>query len=121
MSFNKVNDYVPKLTTFGVIPTLPFEFPDLPKFKVVNFFGLPVAVPKGFKWLALDKDGDVYAYVKKPYYDGHDWQIKDKHILPFNEYECIKVYEMLKILNEVTDDQVKKSIIRVKKLPRFYP
>ena len=121
MSFNKVNDDAPKLTTFGVIPTLPFEFPDLPKFKIVNFFGLPVAVPKGFKWLALDDNGDVYAYRKKPYFDCGDWHVKDKHTLPFNEHECIRVYDLLNILDEVTDEQAEKSRIRVKDLPRYYP
>lgn len=121
MSFNNASNDAPELTTFEVTPTIPFEFPGLPKFKVVNFFGLPVVVPKGFKWLALDDNGDIYAYRKKPYYGRSDWKIKNKHILPFNEFECIKVYDILYLLDEVTHEHVSKSCIRVKDLPRFYP
>lgn len=34
--------------------------------KVVNYFGLTLYVPKGFKWLATDEDGSIWAYKHKP-------------------------------------------------------
>lgn len=111
----------PSLTTFGLIPTLPFEFPKLPKLKVVNFFGLPVAVPKGFKWIAADDNGDVYVFRKKPYFNVGEWAIKDKHVLPIGEDECLQVTDLHYFVDEVTYAQAEKSLIRVKDLPRYYP
>lgn len=34
--------------------------------KLVNYFGLPVYVPKGYKWIAMDQNGFIYAYTHKP-------------------------------------------------------
>lgn len=113
------NDDAPKLQTFGLLPQLPFEFPNLPKFKVVNYFGLPVAVPKGYKWLAMDTNGDLYAYNHKPYLDSGNYHVKDDH--DRDDYACLQINDLSLFINEVTFEQVKKSRIKVKKLPRFYP
>lgn len=113
------NDEAPKLQTFGLYPQLPFEFPNLPKFKVVNYFGLPVAVPKGYKWLAMDTNGDLYAYKHKPYLDCGNYHVKDEH--DSDDHACLQVNDLLSFIDEVTFEQVKKSRIKVKKLPRFYP
>ena len=121
MSFNNASDDAPELTTFGVITTLPFEFCGLPKFKVVNFFGLPVAVPKGFKWIAAAHTGDVYAFRKKPCFDGDTWNIKDWHIRDFDESECVLVADLMYHLDDITEEQAEKSRVRIKDLPRYYP
>lgn len=104
-----------------LVPETPPLFTGLPKLKVVNFFGLPVAVPKGFKWIAADDNGNVFVYRKKPFLDNGEWQIKDKHILPAGEIECLQVSDLLYFLDDVTNDQAEKSLIRVKDLPRYYP
>lgn len=117
MSFNKVDD-APKLTTFGVLPTIPFEIVGLPKFKVVNYCGLPVAVPKGFKWLAIDENGDVFAYKKKPYLDCGNWHVKEKHE---SDKACKQVADLYYYLDEIPDDLCANSCIRIKDLPRYYP
>ena len=121
MSFNNASDDAPELTTFGVITTIPFEFCGLPKFKVVNFFGLPVAVPKGFKWIAADHTGDVHAFRKKPYFDGDIWDIKCEHIRDFDEPGCVLVAYLMNHLDDITEEQAEKSRVRIKDLPRYYP
>ena len=121
MSFNNASDDAPELTTFDVITTLPFEFCGLPKFKVVKFFGLLVAVPKGFKWIAADYTGAVYAFRKKPCFDGDAWIIKDGHIRDFDESECVPVANLTYHLDDITEEQAEKSRVRIKDLPRYYP
>ena len=117
MSNSKL-DKAPELTTFGVFPTIPFELEGLPKFKVINYCGLPVAIPKGYKWVAIDSSGDVYAYKKKPYIDCGQWRVKEKHV---DDKECIQVMDLYYYTSDIPDDLVKKSLIRVKNLPRYYP
>ncbi|EOD6067783.1 hypothetical protein ACWX7F_002938 [Acinetobacter baumannii] len=42
------------------------KFEVICKGKQVNYFGVTLYVPKGFKWVAMDKDGTIYAYTHKP-------------------------------------------------------
>ena len=121
MSLNKVNK-PPELTTFGTDTPIPLVFSNMPEFKVVNYCGMPVAVPKGFKWLAMDIDGKVWAYRKKPVLDHMTWDVRYDRVLPFDERECYQVGDITEFSDEDTTlNEVKKSLIRVKKLPRFYP
>lgn len=121
MSLTNLNN---ELTDFGATEQVPITLPDLVDFDVVNYCGLPLAIPKGFKWVAMDTNGDVYAYKRKPYkgLDDRSWftNIKDKadqedypmHLndLVSNQY-----------VNSISKEQSDMSLIKVKKLPKFYP
>ncbi|EOV6191556.1 hypothetical protein ACN94T_002591 [Acinetobacter baumannii] len=42
------------------------KFEVICKGKHVKYFGVTLYVPKGFKWVAMDQDGTIYAYTHKP-------------------------------------------------------
>lgn len=41
--------------------------------KTVDFFGLRLSIPNGYKWLAADEDGEVWAYRNKPVWFYRAW------------------------------------------------
>ena len=104
--------------SFELVPELPFTINGLPRFKIVNFYGLPLAVPKGFKWIAFDTDGDIHAFKNKPTFNGRyfyfDNDLPDDESIQLADLTCYTFADFTPTLS-------KRSLIKVKKLPRYYP
>lgn len=83
----------PKATSFTIIQ----------KGKLYNYFGLPIVIPKGYKWIAMDSDGEVYIYKAKP-------------LLRFSYFNgsCVKVASVIDYKGSWKD-----SLIKVKDLPKL--
>ncbi|GAA4406811.1 hypothetical protein GCM10011450_21990 [Advenella faeciporci] len=38
----------------------------IPKENIIKYFNFKINIPEGYKYLAIDKDGTLYAYLNKP-------------------------------------------------------
>lgn len=120
--FMSTHTLKPALTTFGDTG-VPFTFPNMIEFTVVNYCGFPVAVPKGFKWLALDTHGSLYAYKRKPRKAASDFSWSPH---PKDEGDLSAHFELTDLvaygyLKSVSKEQSNLSLIKVKTLPKYYP
>ncbi len=79
------------------------SFTIIQKGKLYNYFGLLVAIPKGYKWIAMDSDGEVYIYKTKP-------------VMSFSYFNgsCVKVASVIKYKGSWKD-----SLVKVKDLPKL--
>lgn len=110
-----VQNQAPKLTYFGDSNPPPFTFKTKKGFNVVNYFGIPIAVPKGLKWLAMDDSGSIYGYADKPRLRSGSWH---------SQHECYLLCDLCDLCEYVDfpdETAFKVSRIKVKKLPKFYP
>ena len=103
----------PVLNDFGFFKKVPFIIEGLPKLKVINYLGYVVNVPKGFKWLAMDRDGDIFAYVKKPKLSNGYWAAG------VNAPDCVYIDDIYKHVDSISEETANASLMKVKDLPRL--
>ena len=104
-----MKDNKPKLTDFTP-NTLQI---DLQGRRAYWYFGVVVYVPKGYKWLAMDINGEVFAYEDKP----------TKGTYGFNT-AVLKPYAPVQLMRSITttlwlEENWFNSRIKVKDLKRF--
>lgn len=83
--------------------------------KRVNYFGIPIYVPKGFKWLAMDEDGTIWAYTHKPRILTETFSLPQLAAL-FGQSSA----EIVGYVDHYKGDW-RKSLIKVKRLPKVKP
>lgn len=110
---NSNTELKPVLNDFGFFKQVPFIIEGLPKFKVVNYLGYVLNVPKGFKWIALDTDGDIFAYQKKPRSGSSGFWICGE------DTECLHMGNISDFVDHISDATVDASLMKIKNLPRI--
>lgn len=104
-----MKDNKPKLTDFTP-NTLQI---DLEGRRAYWYFGVVVYVPKGYKWLAMDSNGQLFAYRVKP--------TKGTHIF---KHAASEPYTPVEYMNTITsklwlEENWFNSRIKIKELKRF--
>lgn len=77
--------------------------------KLVSYFGLPLYVPKGYKWVAMDLNGFIFGYTHKP-------EAKSKSFIMGSEKHAHAV-QLGQVLHYEGDWL--QSCVKVKQLPKL--
>lgn len=79
--------------------------------KLVDFFGLPLNVPKGYKWVAMDESGFIYGYEHKPEMTSKGFNITSKHI----QSQAVQLGQVIDYVGDWRHSRIKvKQLLKLK-------